>query len=93
MKSMELYQKLVDLWVDEELPQELMDELDAAAKADPQLARDMQSLRQTVQLLRSIGRPTFSESYYPILERMHAIVSRDRDNANRYHQYQFTIAG
>lgn len=57
MNETELYQKLVDMYAGEELPQELMDELESAALSDSKLAWEMQTMRSTVQRLRSLPGP------------------------------------
>lgn len=60
----ELYRKLVDLYAGNELSEELVTELQAAAGKDESLATDMATLRQTVDLLRSDEGPEFNESDY-----------------------------
>ncbi len=62
MNSENLYQKLVDLYAGDELPQELMDELETAALSDSKLAWEMQSLRTVVRHLQSIPAPTEIET-------------------------------
>lgn len=68
----DLYQKLVDLYAGDELPTELKDELESAAQNDPALKHDMQSLKTTVDALRSLPEPAFGEeSFQRILLRMY----------------------
>jgi hypothetical protein len=71
--SSELYRKLVDLYAGRELPAELEDEMDLAAFNDPELSRDMSSLRRTVDELHADHGPGFSEeSYQRILMKLYA---------------------
>lgn len=71
--SVELYKKLVDLYAGRELPQELEDEMEWAAFAEPELSHDMATLRRTVELLRSLPRPEFTEeSYQRVLMKLYA---------------------
>lgn len=68
----ETYEKLVDLYAGEDLPQELMDELEAAAKLDPALSQEMASLKGTVQALKNAPAPEFTqETFHRILMRMY----------------------
>ncbi|MEQ1933382.1 MAG: hypothetical protein ABL962_05825, partial [Fimbriimonadaceae bacterium] len=57
----ETYRKLVDLYAGHELTDELNEELESAANADPELAADMASLRLTVDALQSTPEPEFTE--------------------------------
>lgn len=67
----EFMQRLVDLYVGDELPQELVDELEAAAAEDPALSHDMFTLKRTLSQLRASYVPEFTEeSHYRILMRM-----------------------
>ena len=67
----DFYEKLVDLYAGEELPQELNDELEAAASSDPALSHDMFTLRRTVLALKMQDQPEFTdETHYRILLRM-----------------------
>lgn len=50
----ELYEKLVDFYAGEELPQELQEEIEMAALRDPELGREMSSLKITVGLLQDL---------------------------------------
>ena len=69
----ELYTKLVDLYAGKELPLELEQELEAAASQDESLASDMQSLRNTVEVIQSMPGAEFTEeSYQRILMRLYA---------------------
>ncbi|MCW5940785.1 MAG: hypothetical protein KIS66_01045 [Fimbriimonadaceae bacterium] len=56
-----LYRKLVDLYAGGELPAELEEEMEWASIADPDLARDMVSLRRTVEALRAAPIPAYGE--------------------------------
>jgi hypothetical protein len=67
----EMYQKLVDLYAGEELPLELTLELEEVAKNDPQLYRDMKSLRSTVETLRADEVLFTQETHLEILEKIY----------------------
>lgn len=73
MNDSRLYRQLVDLYAGEELPAELEDSLEAAAFNDPELSHDMATLRRTVQLVRSLPAPEFTEeSFQRILMKLYA---------------------
>ncbi|MBX3112904.1 MAG: hypothetical protein KF857_12970 [Fimbriimonadaceae bacterium] len=55
------YQKLVDMYAGNELTEELVAEMDAAATADPDLRHDMASLSLTVDVLRSLPGPELTD--------------------------------
>jgi anti-sigma factor RsiW len=55
------YRRLIDLYAGGELPTELAEDVEAAAQADPALAEDLASLTATVQALRDLPRPEFTE--------------------------------
>jgi anti-sigma factor RsiW len=69
----ELYRKLVDMYAGGELPEELEQELRGRALSDSGLAIEMQSLSDTVDALRAIPDPEFTEeSYQRVLMRLYA---------------------
>lgn len=69
----ETYKKLVDLYAGRELTDELDGELESAAQADPQLKAEMATLRKTVDSLRDLPEPEFTEeSYQRILMKVYA---------------------
>ena len=69
----ELYRKLVDLYAGKDLPAELEDQLSLAAASDPDLSRDMKSLRRTVEALQLLEEPEYTEeSYHRILMKLYA---------------------
>lgn len=69
----EIYSKLVDLYADQELPQELTDELEAAAEVDLALRHDLDSLKKTVEALHDLPPPEMtSESFQRILFSLYA---------------------
>lgn len=69
----DLYRKLVDLYAGGELPAELEAEMESAAQSDPELALDMRTMRQTVQSVRAVPDPEFTEeSYQRILMKVYA---------------------
>lgn len=86
---------LVDLYAEDELPEEARARLEQAAAQDPELERDMESLRQVVELLKSDPGAAFTpETHQRILMRMYA---RGMDPAPRrepaaYLQYTLSIA-
>jgi hypothetical protein len=47
----EIYSKLVDLYAGDELTEELVEEMDAKAMADPELSHDIYTLKKTLELL------------------------------------------
>ena len=90
----ETYQKLVDLYAGEELPEELNNELEAAAKTDPALMQDMKSLRQTVVALRDDEIEFTEESYQRILMKLYARGGhlQTQSPEPRHLQYQLPIS-
>lgn len=67
----DLYRKLVDLYAGQELSEELNLELESAGATDEKLAKDMATLTQTVEILKSHPAPDFNEGdYLRILFRM-----------------------
>jgi len=69
----EMYRKLVDLYAGNELPEELIEELESASFSDPALSHEMSTLRKTVELIRSQDQPEFTEeSYQRILMKLYA---------------------
>ncbi len=73
MNQSEMYQKLVDMYAGNELPEELMEELETAAFGDAELAREMRSLRVTVNALKAVQTPPFGEeTFHRILFKLYA---------------------
>jgi hypothetical protein len=69
----DLYEKLVDLYAGRELPAEMEDQMELAASSEPSLGREMSSLRKTVDALRAIEEPDFTEeSYQRVLMKIYA---------------------
>jgi len=69
----DLYNKLVDLYAGRELTPELDQEMEAAAVHNAPLAKEMRSLRGTVDAIRAVPSPEFTEeSYQRILMRLYA---------------------
>lgn len=61
------------MYAGNELPEELNTEMERAAFADPKLALDMAQMRHTVDAIRSLPSPEFTEeSYQRILMKMYA---------------------
>jgi len=96
MKDSELYGKLVDLYAGDELPSELRDELEAAAYGDPALSHEMATLRLTVQMVREIPAPEFTEeSFHRILMRLYTrgVPARPSAPVPSHMQYRLPING
>ncbi|MBS1709555.1 MAG: hypothetical protein JSS65_12650 [Armatimonadetes bacterium] len=55
------YHKLVDMYAGDELSEELVAEMDTAASTDPNLRLEMDSLRRTVRVLKSLDDPELSD--------------------------------
>ncbi len=92
----ELYRKLVDLYAGDELPQELKEELEAAAFIDPELMHDMATLKQTVDLLKTSPPPAFTEeSFQRILMKLYTrgVDIEPREPAVSHLQYRLPIMG
>jgi len=69
----DMYRKLVDLYAGGELTEELEDELESAAFQDPDLSYEMTTLRKTVDVIRNMPEPSFTEeSYQRILMKLYA---------------------
>ncbi len=90
----DLYRKLVDLYAAQELTEEMNSELEQAAANDPELAKDMATLTQTVEVLRSLPGPRFDENdYLRILFKMQtagADISFEENDAQPW-QYQLPM--
>jgi hypothetical protein len=92
----ELYYKLVDLYAGRELPAELELEMESAAAADADLGHDMKSLRETVDAVRSIPSPGFTEeSYQRILMKVYArgVEMQPQTPTPAHLQYSLPIQG
>lgn len=92
----ELYQKLVDMYVGNELPSELEKEMEGAMLIDHELAVDVYSLRDTMDALSAEPQPEFTEeTYQRILMRVYAAGAEIRPPAPTpsYLQYQLPIQG
>jgi hypothetical protein len=92
----EFYRKLVDLYAGEELPEELTEELEAAALKDSDLSHEMFALRKTLQLLKTSQDPVFTEeSYQRILLKMRARGAEleTKSPESPHWQYQLPMQG
>lgn len=92
----DLYEKLVDLYAGRELPAELEDQMELAASSDPSLGRDMSSLRTTVDTLKAIDDPEFTEeSYQRILMKVYArgVDIQPQAPAPAHFQYHLPLQG
>ena len=91
----EIYRKLVDLYAGQELPEDLNNELEEAAKTDPSLMQDMTTLRQTVQSLRNDEFVFTEESYNRVLMKLYAKGGhlQTQSPEPRHLQYQLPMSG
>jgi|DewCreStandDraft_4_1066084.scaffolds.fasta_scaffold156529_2 anti-sigma factor RsiW len=96
MKHEHLY-SLVDLYVDNELPEELCREMEEAAGQDPALAAEIESLDEAKAVLKAAHpAPEFTEeSFQRILMTMVARGAdiRPRSDAPLHLQYQLPMLG
>lgn len=95
MTQDELYQKLVDLYVGDELPEDLAEDLQARAFANPALAKDIRSMRHTMSALQSVSAPVFGkESYQRVLYRLYLEgATPETRRAFAASQYQLPMSG
>lgn len=92
----DLYSKLVDLYAGDELPAELVEELESAAMEDPVLSHDMYTLKKTVEILKSQCEVEFTdESYYRIMTKMElqGVELSSKTPEPTYIQYHLPIQG
>jgi anti-sigma factor RsiW len=92
----QFYQKLVDMYAENELSAELTQELEQVAKGDKPLQLDMSSLKQTVEALREEAAPIFTEeSNQRILMKLYARgAAVESRNTTPFHlQYPLPISG
>lgn len=92
--SNDFYKKLVDMYAGSELPEELEEEMEWASFGDPELCHDMATLRKTVELLRAMPKPEFTEeSKQRILMRLCAKGAdvNPKQSTVIYLQYQLPI--
>jgi len=92
----ELLKKLVDLYAERDLPDELETQMERAAEADPAMKADMTSLRKTVDLLQQDPGPSFNEeTYQRILMKLYArgAAIEPKAPAPTYLQYHLPIQG
>ena len=91
----EMYQKLVDLYAGNELPEDLTLEMEKAAETDPELRQDMTSLRRTVETLQNDEFTFTEESYQRVLMKLYAkgghLQTQSPDP--RHLQYQLPMSG
>ncbi len=94
--SNDMYRKLVDLYVGDELPHELKEELELAALKDPTISHDMTSLKHTVSLLKQHDDPEFTEeSFQRILMKMYArgVEAQTQVPTESHWQYRLPLSG
>ena len=91
-----IYHKLIDLYAARELPEDLDRDMEAAAIADPEMAIDMMSLRQTVDSLKLEPEVRFTEeSYQRVLMKIYARGAEIHTQAPQsiHLQYQLPMQG
>jgi hypothetical protein len=94
--SRDLYWKLVDLYAGRELPTELEDHLEHEAATDAELALELNDMRQTVDILRAIPAPEFTEeSYQRVLMKLYARGAdvQPKTEAPAHFQYHLPLQG
>ena len=92
----DLHKKLIDLYAGRELTDELDNDLEAAAAADPEMHYEMASLRQTIDALKAMPAPEFTEeSYQRVLLKMYArgVEVQPRSPDPVHLQYHLPIQG
>lgn len=89
------YRKLVDMYAGNELPEELNNELEEAAKTDPSLKQEMTSLRQTVESLQNDEFVFTEESYNRVLMKLYAKGGhlQTQSPEPKHLQYQLPMSG
>jgi len=69
----DFYQKLVDLYAGGELTEELEDELEGEAFHNPDLSYELTTMKRTVDMMRNMPDPGFTEeSYQRVLMKLYA---------------------
>lgn len=93
----ELYKKLVDMYADRELTEELIQEMEAYAETDDELKQDMISLRATVDILSEMHDDVevSEETYQRILLKLRSAGVQIETAAPepQYWQYQLPMQG
>lgn len=92
----DFYRKLVDLYAARELTEELDEMMDAQAYTDLELAGDMHSLRDTLDLLRAEPEPDYTEeTHQRILMKLYARGAQPQTSAPEpaHLQYHLPIQG
>lgn len=91
----DLYTKLVDMYAGKELPSELSDDLESAAKENPELLDEMESLSLLVDTLRDIPAPLYTiETEARILRKIEQQVSLNQTRSiPSYLQYPLPMQG
>lgn len=88
--------QLIDLYVGEELPTELMDEVEAMIKTQPDVAHDVRTLRATVAALKTCPVPRFEDgSFQSVLFKLYAagVTPNSAKTEGGCIQYTLPIAG
>lgn len=96
MNENNILNKLVDLYAGNELPQELKDELDVAARTDQELAFEMLTLTSTVDQLQRLEVPQMGEeSFQRVLMKLYAagVEPNTRSSEPVIFQHQLPIQG
>ncbi|MBS1719131.1 MAG: hypothetical protein JST35_01655 [Armatimonadetes bacterium] len=90
----ELYRKLVDLYAERALTEDVDAELERAAEGDEAMKADMRSLRAAVDQLHDLPAPQFTEeSYQRILMKVYArgVEMQTRTPSPAYLQFPLPI--
>jgi anti-sigma factor RsiW len=91
-----IYEKLVDMYADQELAEDLNAELEAVAATNPALKSDMTSLRATVSQLQNEDDGAYTEETHArILMKIYARAGEMQQGAPEpiYLQYQLPMSG
>lgn len=87
----EIYNKLVDLYAGEELPSEMVTELETVAKSDLELKREMKTLRNTVEALQQDKISYTEETHQRILMKIYARGGHLQPQAPEPLHFQFQL--
>ncbi|MCE2765529.1 MAG: hypothetical protein ACK53G_07565 [Armatimonadota bacterium] len=91
----ETYKKLVDLYAGNELPSELIDEIETVAQRDHDLKVEMDSLRDTVEAIQEAQISYTEETHQRILMKIYARGGHLQPQAPEpaHLQYQLPMSG
>lgn len=91
----DIYQKLVDLYADQNLPEELAEQLENEAKTNQTLKKELDSLRNTVETLHRDHVSYTEETHQRILMKIYARGGhlQPQSPEPRHLQYQLPMSG